>query len=137
MRIYLDSNVFISLFERETGKNIRGLFVEAEVFFDKVVEEEHCIVLSDWFFTEVRKITYLTNEEIIGFFEKNNVKIEVVPKMDDYRVATKFSSLGIHSADAIHIALALHFKCDCIVTFNLKDFRKAEHLIRISEPGEF
>ena len=66
MRIYLDSNVFISLFEREIGRNARGLFVEAEAFIDRVKNDGHSIVLSNWFFEEVKNKYYMDREEISG-----------------------------------------------------------------------
>ena len=40
MRIYLDSNVFISLINKEMGFSLRGLFIEAENFFIKVAEKK-------------------------------------------------------------------------------------------------
>ena len=46
-RVYLDSNVFISLIDREIGRDSRGLFVEAEQFLERVKESGDVLVLSD------------------------------------------------------------------------------------------
>lgn len=133
MRVYLDSNVFISLFEMEVGRNSRGLFVEAEMFVGEVKKENHVLVLSDLFFREVEKVIYLKSSEVLAHFEKNMVKTEVVGSDNVVLNPVK----GLHFSDYFHVAIAVHFKCACIVTFNVKDFSKAAHLIKIVEPKDF
>ena len=136
MLVYLDSNVFISLIDRELGRNIRGLFVEAELFFDKAKKEGHVLVLSDWFFKEVKKICYLDKEEVLEYFEKIGVNVKTVD-LNEKVSFEEFSQKGVHFHDALHVAITLHFKCDCIVTFNVKDFEKASYKIMVFEPGTF
>ncbi|MCR4368830.1 MAG: PIN domain-containing protein [archaeon] len=132
----MDSNVFISLFEREIGRNTRGLFVEAEVFFERVRDLGDVIVLSDWFFEEVKSKRYHLKDEIIAYFEKIGVKTEIASSGGQIGVREHIE-MGIHSADALHIAIAIKDKCDCIVTFNSRDFKKAEGQIKILEPQDF
>ena len=76
-RIYLDSNVFISLFSKEIGRNLRGLFVEAEGFFKQVKQKNHILILSNLFFEEVQKQTYLSEDEIITYFKEQEVNFEI------------------------------------------------------------
>ncbi|HZX33836.1 MAG TPA: type II toxin-antitoxin system VapC family toxin [archaeon] len=133
MRVYLDSNVFISLFEREMGKNSRGLFVEAEMFLERVKNKGSVLVLSDWFFREVQKITFLSKGEVLRYLENNGAKTEVV---DSEGVSLEKTG-ELHFPDSMHAAIAIHFGCGCIVTFNLKDFEKVKRLIEILEPGEY
>lgn len=57
MKIYLDTNVFISLINEELDKNLRPLYLEAEEFFSYVSTKKIIIVLSALFFEEVHKIS--------------------------------------------------------------------------------
>jgi len=36
MKVYLDTNVFVSLFQSELGRNLRPLYLEAQEFFDYI-----------------------------------------------------------------------------------------------------
>jgi len=136
MRIYLDSNVFISLFETEVGRNVRGLFVEAEQFLERVKEQNHILVLSDLFFEEVRQRSYMNESEVMAYFEEQDTNVEIV-RIKPGLPWRKFATGGLHSSDALHVAAAIEGKCDCIVTFNIKDFKKAKKEIRVFEPAEF
>ncbi len=136
MLLYLDSNVFISLMKREVGRNIRGLFVEAELFFDKVVQRGHIVALSDLFFREVEQICYLNKDEVLKYFQKICVKTLLVEFNKKIRFE-EFAKIGIHFPDSLHVAIAVHYNCDCIVTFNLKDFSKASEKIPAFSPGNF
>ncbi len=135
-RIYLDSNVFISLFDKELGRNIRGLFVEAEWFFERVKQKNHVLILSELFFEEVRKQTYLSESEITVYLKEQSVNFETV-RIKSGLPWRKFVAKGVHYSDALHMAAAIAFKCDCIVTFNIKDFEKAKQEIKSVEPSDF
>jgi predicted nucleic acid-binding protein len=135
MRIYLDSNVFISLFQTEIGKHKRGLFIEAEQFIEKVKENSHILVFSDWFFNELRA-HHFTKEDVLNELKERKINFELV-KSDKKTKINEFLKQGIHASDAFHIAIAIKEKCDCIVTFDLKDFSKAKNIIKIFEPKEF
>ncbi len=135
-RIYLDSNVFISLFGTELGRNMRGLFVEAEEFFERIKQKNQVLVLSDLFFEEVRKKTYLSEAEITAYFKEQKVNFEIA-RIKPGLPWKKFVAKGIHYSDALHMATAIAFKCDCIVTFNIKDFEKAGQEIKSVEPADF
>lgn len=135
-RVYLDSNVFISLIKMELGRNIRGLFIEVELFFESARKNQHTLVLSDWFFKEVKKFCYLEQTEVLDYFRKLDLPVETIqtPKSINHK---EFEKKGIHFPDSLHVALAVHFRCDCLVTFNVKDFEKANERIVILEPKEF
>ena len=135
-RIYLDTNVFISWIDKELGANYRPLFEEADAFFDWVKANDACLVLSNWFFEEAERVYYSASDAVIKTFTDAAIRIEVV--IEKRRPAIgDFVRRGLHTADAIHAAIALKHKCDCIVTFNVKDFRKADDLIRSLQPNEF
>lgn len=135
-RIYLDSNVFISLFGKELGRNVRGLFVEAEGFFERVKQKSHTLVLSSLFFEEVQKQTYLSKDEVTAYLKEHRVSFETA-RIKPGLPWRKFVARGLHYSDALHMAAAIAFKCDCIVTFNIKDFEKAKHEIKSVEPSDF
>jgi predicted nucleic acid-binding protein len=135
-RIYLDSNVFISLIDREIGKGSRGLFVEAEQFLERVKESSSMLVLSDWFFKEIHSFNFMKKEAVIDYFLSLGVKTETLPNEKELPVdVVRFREL--HSADAFHAAIAIAAKCDCIVTFNIKDFEKVREIIPVFEPADF
>jgi hypothetical protein len=80
VRIYLDSNVFISLIDREVGKGSRGLFVEAEQFLERVKETGGVLVLSSWFFKEVHSFNFMEKEVVLGYFRGQGAKTETLPE---------------------------------------------------------
>ena len=135
-RIYLDSNVFITIADAEIGRNVRGLFVEAAQFVDEVTRRKDIIVLSSWFFEEVMHRAHLGREEVLDYFNKNSLNFEVVDDKADFDFR-HFRKIGLHFNDAVHVTIAIASKCDCIVTFNIKDFEKAKDLIDIFEPADY
>jgi len=135
-RLYLDSNVFISLIKREVGRGSRGLFVEAESFLEAAKKQDCCIVLSYWFFAEAYNCCYLNKEEILDYFKDKSIKVEIMPK-EGQIPWRDFANQGLHFSDALHAAIALSCKCDCIVTFNVKDFEKIKGRINVLPPEEF
>ena len=138
MKIYLDSNVLISAFKIEIGFKLRGLFVEANNFLEFTKEHNYKLVISSLVFYEIRKILFLSKQEVQEKLNLLEIEYEEVEMLqDDSFGAKKFEKLGIHSPDSKHIAIAIRTKCDCIVTFNLKDFEKANNLIEVKEPSMF
>ena len=135
-RIYLDSNVFISLFNQEIGRHTRGLFVEAESFFEEVKKQGCVLVLSKWFFREAVEFCFSSKEETLDFFNKAGIKTEVADSAKKPQLEYLKES-GLHYSDLLHAAVAIQQKCDCIVTFNLKDFKKLKEKITVFEPASF
>ena len=124
------------MFSKELGRNMRGLFVEAEGFFERVKQKNHVLILSDLFFKEVHKQTYLSKDEVTAYLKKQCVSFEtarIKPGLPWRKYVTK----GVHYSDALHTAIAIAFKCNCIVTFNIKDFEKIRHEIKSVEPADF
>lgn len=135
-RVYLDSNVFISLIDREMDGQLRGLFVEAELFLEKVKKHNDILILSDLFFREVQKICYFSKKEALEYFERTGIRTEAVEQEQNPPLG-EFRKEGMHFHDALHAAIAIKEKCDCIVTFNAKDFEGIRHKIKVFEPLEF
>ena len=137
-RLYVDSNVLISLLREEINGNFRSLFSEASAFFDYARKHKAVIVVSDLFFSEVQRRAYMKKEEILDYLKSVDIKTEQAEFTNqDFPDFRKFVAIGIHCSDAKHLAVALRLKCDAIVTFNRKDFERAIAFIKIREPGEF
>ncbi|MFH1663884.1 MAG: type II toxin-antitoxin system VapC family toxin [archaeon] len=134
-RVYLDANVFISAHKEEMGRNARGLFIEAESFFNRM-QNNFILILSEFFFAEVKKHSYLSMEEVLKYFNDSRIKTEIVG-LKEKLLVKKYLKKGIHFSDALHAAAAIENKCDCIVTFNTKDFEKISKEILVLEPNEF
>ena len=99
----------------------------------EVKKQNHLLVLSELFFNEVKKVTYLSVDEILYKLKCFRVKRFIVATQD-----TNLGWLhkkGIHYPDSVHVATALREKCDFLVTFNIKDFEPVGKLIRIVEPN--
>ena len=136
MRIYLDANVMISVLLQEIGREFRPLFIEAEKFFDKVISEDHTLVLSELFFYEVEKRTSYQKESILSYLKELNMRVEL-PVEPLQLNAREIEKQGVHYPDSKHAALAMYYKCDCIMTFNMKDFEPIQNRIRVIEPNQF
>lgn len=132
MRIYLDSNVFISLIGEEIDRQCRALFKEAEAFFQTAVEQGFIIVISELFLYEVEKRLGMNGENVIDKICKLGVKKELL--ITDSKEISKGKIKGMHYPDDIHALLAIKAKCDCIVTFNTKDFEPVLGKIHVFEP---
>lgn len=135
-RIYLDSNVFISAVKEEIDSECRGLYVEAQRFFEVVKGEKHILVLSELFFKEVFNASRFDKTNILNYFKSLEIVFEIFE--GNSKLSPKdFLKRGLHFTDSMHAAIAVFHKCDCIVTFNIKDFEKVKDKIRVFEPNEF
>lgn len=136
MKIYLDSNVLISLIREEIGKKFRLLYSEAELFFRLVSSNQNTLVLSRLFFKEINTVLNLDKDAVLDFLSTFSLIIEeYAPK--EISDPAFFEKLGIHYPDSLHLVLAIESKCDCLVTFNKKDFVNAEKFIPVREPSDF
>lgn len=136
MRVYLDSNVFISAFNIELGSGVRGLFIEAEGFFELARRKGSVLVLSELFFREVEKISKTKRGEVLEFFAQKGLKVELAFAKGDISLKTLLKQ-GMHSSDAVHAAVAIKSRCGCIVTFNARHFQAVKGSIKVFEPLEF
>ena len=74
-----------------------------------------------------------SKESIMDYFKDSIINIELVELSEEIG-RKELNRLGSHHADAKHVAIAIRNKCDCIVTFNVKDFEKAKSRIKVFEP---
>jgi predicted nucleic acid-binding protein len=136
VKVYLDSNAFISAINQEIGFSFRGLFVEAENFFFRLAQRKDILVISKHCLNEINLVLSCSKDDVLDYFEKNMVITEFCdePKTINF---SKYSKTCAHFKDSLHVAIAIHFKCDCIVTFNIKDFLNARKVIDVFTPGDY
>ena len=129
--------MYISYIKDEIGRSVRGLFVEAQNFFERVQLENHTLVLSDLFFYEVEKVIFESCETVLQNFKIHKISVErVYVTLEAFKRAQRFAQKYTHLLDAQHAALAIQSKCDALVTFNAKDFENIKQ-IWICPPNEF
>ncbi|PJA18538.1 MAG: hypothetical protein COX63_02170 [Candidatus Diapherotrites archaeon CG_4_10_14_0_2_um_filter_31_5] len=79
-RIYLDSNVLISLLREEIDSSFNIRYLESANFFDFCKRNKHILLLSDWFFMEVKKIIFLSKKDVLEEFNRLKVNFSVIEK---------------------------------------------------------
>lgn len=137
MRIYLDSNVLISLIRSEIGRGFKLMYQRTEQLFLKF-REDAVFVLSGVMFKEIKENCYLSKEEVLEFVGQYNLKVELIEATEkDYAKSKEFLKIKIHYPDSLHLAMALRANCNAIVTWNIDDFENAQDLIEIKQPTDF
>jgi len=137
-KVYVDTNIFLDYFLNRSDR-LRPLGEFAFNVFKKAFLKELKIVISDWTLSELES-SEASEEDITVLLDglKNSGSLEVVKLMEeDRRKARKIlKESGLHTADALHVALAVRSGADVLVTRNIKDFAKAENLIESVLPEE-
>lgn len=135
-KIYLDSNVFIAFIKTEIGKPFRLMFKDVEYFFARCLDK-YTILLSDHTLSEIENIVHYSEQQTADFFITLGIDVEIINAGDrEIEDAKEYAKMGVHKADALHVAIAINAGCNFIVTFNKKDFPAVEDLIQIQEPEE-
>ncbi len=134
MRLYLDSNVLIAWLRSEIDRAFNPRCLQAERFFEACKNPSIEIVVSAHFLREVKKVVFLEKDQVKQTLEGFGLKIVFVGLVDRRKTALIQRRTRIHFSDALHVAIALENHCDSIITFNLKDFKKAEMFIGCLAP---
>ncbi|PIU21657.1 MAG: hypothetical protein COT15_01285 [Candidatus Diapherotrites archaeon CG08_land_8_20_14_0_20_34_12] len=138
VRIYLDSNVFISLVRDEIDMafNLRGK--DSEIFFALCAEKKCSIILSQAFSDEIKKVVCIERSDVTEMLKQLSVNYEEISiKAENERVSEIIFNKNIHYSDAVHTALAIKSNCNLIISWNKKDFVKVAGLIECQTPTEF
>jgi len=134
MKLYVDSNVIISLIREEIGFRLRSLYSEAENFFKKAGMQNDTIIVSPLTISEICKITKIQKDDVLEILSEFGIKVLLINKQEINH--TKFIELGLHYPDSLHAALAESLGCDAIITFNTKDFKGLNEIV-VESPGEY
>ena len=136
-RFYLDSNVFISLVREEIDSAFNLRYLDSGSFFALCRKEKCVLVLSGLFFSEVKKVISLKKEDILEEFKRHKLEfISVENKPPKERVLRITRECKIHFADALHVAFACEAKADAVITWNKKDFIRAQKFVNCFTPSE-
>lgn len=125
MRIYLDTNVIISLVRGEFGKGNEFMEEGVRRFLTICKEDEHVLIVSDYMKKElVRNEPHAKDWE--HDFAEGIIVEHVAEKPCDVILARKLKKgIRTHFDDAFHMAIALRTNANLIVTWNLKDYENS------------
>ncbi|MFH1225212.1 MAG: PIN domain-containing protein [Candidatus Diapherotrites archaeon] len=137
MRLYMDSNVLISILRSEMDRAFNMRFQEAEDFISFCRALGFEIVVSDLFAYEIKKAISLEREDIGEFFRMSGVSFVWAAVPEKNRVLKISRDCGIHFADAAHVSAAVAAGCDAIITWDKKDFSRARAIMPCFTPAEF
>lgn len=117
--IYIDTNVFIDLFESRKDK-FRDLGDMALFALRQVRLGIHQLVISDWVIEELKKYGYEEDiNSLIADLPESQV-IKIATTTEDRKEARKLSNTNY--PDALHAILAIKSNCSYLVTRNIQDF---------------
>lgn len=131
MDIYVDTNVYMDLFEnRRSG--LRELGLLAGQVFDDILKKRFRLVTSDWVLAELdkhgHKNKYLELMTVLG----NSNIVCVSTTSQDKDDARKLSASNY--PDALHVILAKKVNAKILVTQNIEDFVEFQKLIEVISP---
>jgi len=108
-------------------------------FLAVCAEDGHTLIASDFFLRQVSDKTMLSKDEILGYLKGLGVKVEQIVATREMirRNLSRLSGIKTDPEDKIHMALALESRCDMIVTWNIKDYKPAEKVIKSIKPSDF
>ncbi|MCK4326989.1 MAG: type II toxin-antitoxin system VapC family toxin [Candidatus Diapherotrites archaeon] len=137
MRLYIDTNVPISLVTGEFGKNYEFMEERVRRFLSVCEEEKHTLIISDWMTKELEGVKPHCSNWIQDFAAENIIEYVELTREDSLKAKTISNAKGIHYSDARHVQLALKSKADAIITWDTKDFQKVSDLITVMTPEQF
>ena len=138
MRLYLDSNVFISLVREEIDSSFNLLGTDSENFLVWARKAGCTVLVSKLFLEEIFHVLSLPEKSVFEELEGFKLNLETCKKAPTEALVLKISrNCGLHLADSAHVAYAIENNADKIVTWNLKDFKKAENFVRCVSPAHF
>lgn len=128
-RVYVDSNVLISLIQDEFGKGNEFMSYRTRGFLDKALSCIYTLVISDWCLEEIQTTTKLSPHSIQTWLDSLDEKVEIaVCGEEDRKSARELlqKKIAQHWSDALHAAVCKRSDCETLVTWNTKDFNPPE-----------
>jgi predicted nucleic acid-binding protein len=116
--IYIDTNVWISLFKEEKDK-LHPISAFSFELFRKSLNCDYNLLISNWLLNEIRGLGYLpeANELLNQFIIKKKINKVYFTNED-----IKFAKKHFHWRDRLHEILAKKGNAKYLVTRNIKDF---------------
>ena len=138
MKVFVDSNVFISYFQDEFGGGLEFMSYRTAQFLDRTLSCTHNIIISNHVLMEICAITLSSEKEMLDELSHYSDKIKIVNETEtDIKNAEILNSkYHVGKADCLFFIIAEREKCECIVTWNKKHFNLFNNKIRILDPSE-
>lgn len=119
-RVFVDSNVFLSLLQDEFGGNYEHMSYRTKEFLNHVIECRHAIVLSDLVIAEVCKVARITPPQFNEYLDAYQPKVAIAETTQaDVERARTLDSRNL--PDMCLLATAAR-TADIFCTWNLKHF---------------
>lgn len=118
-RIYWDSCVYISCIERTAGRDatLRAIVKAAEG--GGLVLIASTLVIAEVTKINDPSISATDQAELIRkFFENDYIRVRAVDRRTAEEAADISRQTGLKPADAIHVATAIRWKCECLQTYD-------------------
>ena len=131
MRIYVDSNVLISALQPEPNT------VLAANLLNTTVDNTNELISSIIIYAEVL-IAKSPLSKIQEFLDSAPINYKTVDELI-IKAAAKLrkNHAGLHLADAIHLATAIHYSCEHLITDDKKLLNISEHYLASSTLSKF
>ena len=139
VKVYVDSNVFISIVKGDFGRNLEFMELRSDDFLNRSLECEYDLVISNWVLKEFYAKTGLSETGFQELIVKNPAKVKIINVFqEDLKNAKLLINQVNGFSDCVHVTIALKNECDFICTWNVKDFFKLEenHVIKVRKPDE-
>ena len=134
MRVYVDTNCYIDIFENRYDGYIPLAEFSYQVF-RRIRERGDSLIVSEWLEHELDYNGHLDNyKDFIKDLKKDGVEVVHIKKTaEDKEKARSYQNKG----DALQAILAAKANADALVTHNIKDFIETEDLVKICPPREY
>jgi len=132
MRIYLETSVINVLFD-EKQKEMKE---KTEKFFELAKKRDYTLLVSDLVYTEIQRAPLEKRQKIKKILsdlrpERLDTTNEVLDLSNEYVKANLIPKS--YRADAIHIAIAVTYEVDIIVSWNLRHIVRLKTIMGVNE----
>lgn len=133
-RLYLDSNIFLAYWQEEM-RGFIPLFERVKRIFEKTIECEYFIYISDLTLTELEGKLRTTKKKIRDEYLKEfllveKIKIITITRAEWEEAKAVSSKIGLHLKDSLHLLAARYY--NCILITEDRDFKeKARNEIEV------
>jgi predicted nucleic acid-binding protein len=134
MRVYVDTNCYIDIFEDRKNGYIDLAEFSFQVF-RRIRKRKDILIISDWLEAELKNNNHLADyQDFIKGLKEESVGVEEIKTdEDDKKKARNYPK----RADALHAILAAKANTDLLVTNNIQDFLEVQKLVKICMPREY
>ncbi len=139
-RIYLDSNVLVSLVREEINGNFRLFYRDSEVALSLCNRLGIKLIISFLFLDEVKNACGLNRQSALEILQKYASDVDFAEESQPSLIKKAYEltrNFGLHRSDSIHAAIAKQYNCDLIMTWNVRDFEKIDVIIKCITPWKF